>query len=126
MTTPDDLCQRFFEAATAGDGEAIAAVCAPGFEGSQNGGPTMGRDALVGFSLAVVGAVENFRYENAVRSTTDDTFVEEHDVCADLPDGTAFRLRVCVVGTVADGQITSLREYLDTARAAPLLQALSA
>lgn len=75
-------------------------------------------------SLAVSGVVPDFRYEDRVVTGTDEGFVEEHMVCGTLPDGSALRLPACVVAEVRDGRIVRLREYLDTAAAAGLLQAL--
>ncbi|MEO1222300.1 MAG: nuclear transport factor 2 family protein, partial [Pseudomonadota bacterium] len=118
------IARRFFTALEVNDLESAAALCADTFEGSQNGGPAMDRATLLTFTAAVHSLVPDFRYENAVRSETDRGFVEEHDVCGTLPDGSTFKLVVCVVGEVTDGKITTLREYVDTAAAAGLLKAL--
>ena len=67
---------------------------------------------------------ELFGYANPVRSDTDDGFVEEHTITGTLADGTKLNARICVVATVADGKVASLREYIDTGAAAPLLKAL--
>lgn len=85
----------------------------------------MNIDALVGFSQAVLAAVENFRYENPVRAETESGFVEEHDVVCDLPDGSQMNARLCVVAEVTDGKITSIREYVDSRAASGLLAALA-
>jgi ketosteroid isomerase-like protein len=122
--TGTEVAERFFEATGSGDLAALEAICAPAFSGSQNGGPAMDCKALKRFTAAVHGAVTGFGYENAVCANTDSGFVEEHDVVCTLPDG-PFRLRVCVVAEVADGQVTSMREYLDSAGARRLLAALS-
>ena len=85
----------------------------------------MDLDTLIGFSMAVLGVVENFRYEEAVRSATETGFVEEHVVRGTLPDGSEMNLAVCVVGEVVDGKIVRLREYVDSAAAQGLIKALS-
>jgi len=82
--------------------------------------------ALAGQDEAAVRrAVKDFRYEDAVRSTTETGFVEEHAVRGTLPDGTALELAVCVVATVKDGRVTDVREYLDSAASIGLAAALS-
>jgi ketosteroid isomerase-like protein len=124
MGSHSEIARAFFVATAAGDKTAIRAICSPDLKASQNGAPPMDVDALARFAAAVKRAVPDFRYENAVRSDTPTGFVEEHDVCGTLPDGTAMRLVVCVVADVAEGKITSLREYLDSAAAAGLIDAL--
>ena len=118
------LAQRFFAATAAADAAALREICAAQFTASQNNGPSMNVDALIGFTQAVVAAVDNFRYENPVRAETQGGFVEEHDVACDLPDGTQLNVRLCVVADVSDGKITSMREYVDGVAARGLAQAL--
>lgn len=124
-TTGAEFAERFFAASASGDVAALRALCAPGFAASQNGGPTMDFDALMGLAGAIRKIAPDFRYENAVRSETVSGFVEEHDACGTLPDGTEFRLAACVVATIEDGQIKSMREYLDTVQTRPLRHALA-
>jgi len=118
------IAEQFFAALQANDAERARALCAQDFAGSQNGGPAMSLETLLKFTAAVHGVVPDFHYENPVRSSTATGFVEEHDVCGTLPDGSALRLPVCVVAEVKDGKISAVREYLDSARAAGLLKAL--
>jgi len=126
MGSHSDIARAFFVATAAGDKAAIRSICSPDLKASQNGAPPMDVDALARFAAAVKRAVPDFRYENAVRSDTSTGFVEEHDVCGTLPDGTRMRLAVCVLGDVSEGKITTLREYLDSAAAAGLIKALQA
>lgn len=121
-----EIAEALFAAFASGDADAARALCAPDMQATQNHGPAMNVDALLQFSQAVLGVVGNFRYENAVRTTTDSGFVEEHSVRGSLPDGSQLDLAACVVADVHDGRITSLREYLDGSRARGLLKALSA
>ncbi|RZV35141.1 MAG: nuclear transport factor 2 family protein [Sphingomonadaceae bacterium] len=118
------LAARLFAAFESGDLDAARDLCAPGFRGTQNGGPAMDLETLLKFSAAVSAAVEDFRYEAAVREATATGFVEEHAVRGTLPDGSQLDLAVCVVGDVRNGKISALREYLDSARAAGLLEAI--
>ena len=124
MDANSTVAEQFFAAAAQGDAGRLRALCAPGFQARQNGGPPADVEALIAVSAAIRAAVPDFRYENAVRSATASGFVEEHDVRGTLPDGTGFQLAVCVVGEVAEGKVTALREYLDTAAAAGLGKAL--
>lgn len=122
--TNTDLAEQLFTALQSGDMDAVRALCSPDFRGSQNGGPAMNLETLIGFTTAVHAAVENFRYEDAVRTETATGFIEEHRVRARLPDGGELDMMVCVIGEVADGKIIRLREYADTGAAAGLLKAL--
>ena len=119
------ISEALFTALARGDDEHVRKLCAPELTARQNGNPPMNLDALLQFSQAVLRVVSNFRYENAIRSETATGFVEEHNVRGELPDGSQLDLAVCVVADVEDGQITSLREYLDTNEAAGLIAALS-
>ncbi|MEM1053525.1 MAG: nuclear transport factor 2 family protein [Pseudomonadota bacterium] len=118
------IARRFFAALEANDLESARALCADNFQGSQNGGPAIDLESLMQFTAAVHKVVPDFRYEDATRWETQGGFVEEHSVCGTLPDGDTFKLILCVVGEVAEGKIMKLREYVDSAAAAALLQAL--
>ena len=125
MSANTDIARAIFDAFQSGDMEAAEALLAEDFKGSQNGGPDMDRATLLGFSGAVKAKVPDFRYEDIVCEATETGFVEEHTVRGTLPDGDQIKLRLCVVGTVEDGKITVLREYLDSAGAAGLAKALA-
>ncbi|MEM6708601.1 MAG: nuclear transport factor 2 family protein [Pseudomonadota bacterium] len=120
----ETLARRLFDALQAADAEAIEGMLAHSFAGTQNGGPAMDAAALITFAQAVKRAVPDFRYEAIACRATTDGFVEEHLVCGTAPDGTAFRIPLCVVGDVEGAQISALREYVDTRAATPLLKAL--
>ncbi len=120
-----DLAQQFFAASAAGNTEAMAALCAPDIVVRQNGGEPLGLKALLRFAAAVKAAAPDFRYENPGRYDMGEGFVEEHSVRGTAPDGTTFTIAVCVVATVSNGKISSMNEYLDTAAARPLMEALA-
>lgn len=120
-----EICRKLFAALAAGDDAAVRALCAADLEATQNGNPPMDLDSLLRFSQAVLRVVRDFRYEDAIRSTTATGFVEEHSVRGELPDGSSLNLAVCVVAEVRDGRICALREYLDSPAAAGLIAALS-
>jgi ketosteroid isomerase-like protein len=121
----EELCKALFEAFATGDEQRIRQLCAPDMQARQNNSPPMDLDTLLGFSKAVLGVVDDFRYEDAVRSATATGFVEEHSVRGVLPDGSRLDVAVCVVADVRDGQVSDVREYLDTGAAAGLIAALA-
>ena len=120
-----ELCEQLFTAFTQGDEDSVRQLCAPDLQAIQNGGPPMNLETLIGFTMAVLGVVKDFRYEDAHRSATEAGFVEGHMVRGTLPDGSEFNIAACVIGEIRDGKITLLREYVDSAAAAGLITALS-
>jgi ketosteroid isomerase-like protein len=119
------IAASLFDAFAGGDAGTVRKLCAPDFRISQNGGPEMDVEALLGFSAAVLKVVRGFRYEEAVRSATVTGFVEEHAVRGTLPDGSQLNLSVCVVADLKDGKITYAREYFDSKASAGLVTAMS-
>jgi ketosteroid isomerase-like protein len=119
------LSEALFAALSACDDAAVRALCARDFHASQNGGPAMDLETLIGLNAAVHKAVRDFRYENPVRSATATGFVEEHAVRGTLADGSKLDLQVCVVAEASGGKVTALREYLDGKAAEGLIRALS-
>lgn len=119
------LAEFLFAAFERGDADTVRQLCAADLTVRQNNGPPMDLETLLTFSAAVLRVVENFRYEDAVRSATATGFVEEHAVRGTLPDGSELDVAVCVVADVVDGKVVDLREYLDGVAAAGLLAALS-
>jgi len=114
------LAEDLFRAFAEGDDETVRRLCASDLRAIQNGGAPMNLATLLMFSAAVRSAVTDFRYEKPIRSETPNGFVEEHEVCGTLPDGTELRFSACVVGTMSENKITQLREYFDSAAVASL------
>jgi ketosteroid isomerase-like protein len=121
----DEVAEALFAALASGADDAVRQLCAADMAATQNHGPVMSVDALLRFNSAVHRVVKDFRYEGAVRAATDNGFVEEHQVCGTLEDGSEMSLAACVVGQVQDTKITQLREYVDSRAAAGLLKALA-
>ena len=119
-----ELARALFAALAQQDDERVRSLCLPDLRASQNNARPMTLDTLLAFNRAVRAVVTDLRYEDAVRSATHTGFVEEHAVRGTLPDGRALDLAVCVVADVRDGKVAALREYVDTAAAAPLVAAL--
>ncbi len=126
MSDNTNLAARLFAATSSGDAETLRAICVEDFAMRQNGGPTVGFAELAGLGEAVRRVAPDFRYENAVRTDTGHGFVEEHDACGTLADGTTFRLAACVVATVSNGRITAAHEYFDSVEARELMAGRSA
>ncbi len=120
------IARTLFDAFEAGDEQTIREICSADMTARQNLNPEMNLDTLLGFSLAVNKIVPDLHYEHIVCSDTGTGFVEEHEVCGSLPDGSELRICACVVADIEGGKIVSLREYVDTASAQNLLAALSA
>ena len=120
----DDIAEALFDAFEAGDADAARALCSKSRTASRNGGPAMDLESLLAFSTLVKRVIPDFHYENARRAITGDGFVEEHDVCGTLPDGSDLRVAACIVAEVRDGKVSDVREYIDTVAAAGLADAL--
>ena len=121
-----DLAAALFTAFEAADETTVRELCSPELEAIQNGEPAMNLESLLQFSMAVHRVLQNFRYEEPIRSATADGFVEEHVLRGTLPDGSAIALAACVVGEIEGGRIVRLREYFDRLAAAKLGKALGA
>ncbi|WP_033373482.1 nuclear transport factor 2 family protein [Sandarakinorhabdus sp. AAP62] len=119
------IAEALFAALAANDAAAVRDLCAPDFQLVQNGAPPMNLEALLKFNAVVHAAVPGWGYGDAVRAATATGFVEEHTAGGPMPDGHVLRLPVCVVADVAVGRVTHVREYFDSAIAAPLLVALA-
>ena len=125
MTDHTLIARALFDSFQAGDIETARRLCHEDFAGSQNGGGAMNRDGLLGFVNAVKAKVPDFRYEDIECAATADGFVEEHTIKGSLPGGEELNLRLCVVASIKDGQVHTVREYVDTARAIGLAKALA-
>jgi len=125
MTDHTSTARALFDSFQAADIETARRLCHEDFAGTQNGGRAMNRDGLLGFLGAVKAKVPNFRYEDIECAATAEGFVEEHTIKGTLPDGEELNVRLCVVASIRDGQVHTVREYVDTARAIGLAKALA-
>jgi ketosteroid isomerase-like protein len=121
-----EIARALFDALAQTDDGRVRALCSPAMLVRQNGGKPMDLETLLRFNRRVHGVVSGFRYEEAVCAATASGFVEEHAVRGTLADGSQIDFPVCVVAEISDGLVISVREYVDTAAAAPLLAALAA
>ena len=115
MSTPYDLlADRLFEAIGAGDLGTVADCMSADMTVWTNfDGNTVTRDA----SLATIGwlsrKVVGLRYEVVDRTVIDGGFVQQHVLHGAGPTGIEIAMPACLVVTVSDDLVTSMREYCD-------------
>ena len=68
----------------------------------------------------LVRHVTDLRYEEVRRLRTPEGFVQQHVLRAKALDGSEVTIPACLIGTVRDGRIVRLEEYIDSAHVAPL------
>lgn len=116
------LAERFFAAIPKGDLEAVRAIYAPDARIWHNFDQ---KEQSVDENLAVlswvVSNVSELRYEDVRRFPTPGGFVQQHVLRGRAKSGAAVDIPACIVCAVANGRITRLDEYLDSAQTAPLL-----
>ena len=111
----NDLADRLFDAFVAHDLDTVEEMMAPDAVIIQNGNRMPFAEARVMIE-GLVGVLGDHRYEEVRRVIGADAVVEEHQVRSTTPGGHEIDLAACVVVRVnADGKITSLDEYVDTA-----------
>jgi ketosteroid isomerase-like protein len=120
-----DLAQRFVDAIARVDLDALRTCLAPDARFWVNIGPS---EYSAHERLAVLELErQNLREHNAadVRITaTDAGFVAQLTSTGTTTAGESLRVCVCLVATIADGVITRVDEYADSAAAAPLIRAI--
>jgi ketosteroid isomerase-like protein len=117
----DQLASRFFQALERGDVATVGECYAPGAMIWHNYDQVeQAREANLRVLRWVVDNVTALRYEEVRRVVLDDGFVQQHVLRGTAPDGTPLEVPAMMRVTVADGRITRLEEYLDTAQVAAL------
>jgi ketosteroid isomerase-like protein len=112
---------RFFDGLLAGDLSELEAACAPDAVLWIN---LTDRErsltaSLPGFA-GLRSKVPDLRMEAVRRRGVPGGFVEQHVLVGTMPDGATLRVVGCFLGTVEDGRITRLEEYVDGSQAAAL------
>ena len=116
------VADRLFAAIEAGDLDAVRDVYAPGAAIWHNtDGIAQSRDENLRTLAWVVGNLRDRSYDDVRRSATADGFVQQHVMRATRTDGERVEIPACIVCTVADGHITRLDEYIDSAHVARLV-----
>lgn len=120
-----EIAERLIAAIVAADIDAVRGLYAPQARIWHNfDGVEQGVDENLRVLRWLVRNVSNLRYDAVRRQRTDTGFVQQHVLRGDMADGSRIEVPACLVGTVQDGRITRLDEYLDTAQLAPLRTAL--
>jgi ketosteroid isomerase-like protein len=119
-TDVDAIADRLFTAIEAGDVDAVTALYADDAVIWHNfDGVEQTPEDNVKVLAWLTAKVTDLRYEDVRRTPLADGFVQQHVLRASTAAG---RLDVpcCLVVRVAEGRITRIDEYLDTAQLAPL------
>jgi ketosteroid isomerase-like protein len=120
MSEALDVAERFFRAIEGGDVEAIRAIYAPDARIWHNNDQ---REQTVDENLRVLGWVtrnlKNRRYRVTRRVAIPGGFLQQHVLEAETANG-PFAMPACIVVEVANGRISRLDEYLDSAHAEAL------
>jgi ketosteroid isomerase-like protein len=115
------LAERLFGAIVAGDVEAVREIYAPEARIWHN---TDGVEQTADENLRVLrwltANVSSLRYEEIRLQRTDRGFIQQHVLRGTTAAGRPIELPACLIGTVADGRITRIDEYFDSAHLAPL------
>lgn len=69
----------------------------------------------------VVRNISELRYDEVRRHATDVGFVQQHVLRGRNGEGTSVAIPCCILGTVRDGRIARIDEYLDSAHVGHLL-----
>ncbi len=120
-----DLAKRFFDAVEAGDVGALQSIYAPD-------GVVWHNTDLIETSIeenlatlrGFVKHISERRYEDRRVAVFPGGFVQQHVLHGVRPDGKAVSLPACIVCAVANGRITRLDEYFDSAQVAVFHRAI--
>ena len=113
------LAKRFFDAVEAGDIETVHGCYAPDARIWHNtDGAEQSRDDNARTLRGFARLISNRVYAERRLHVFDGGFVQQHEVHGVRQDGVAVRLTACIVCAVADGRITRLDEYFDSAQVA--------
>lgn len=113
-----ELTDRFFRAIETGDVDALGRIYSPGalvWHNNDNRAQTVGENLVV--LKWVVENIKGLKYSEVRRQPTPTGFVQQH-VLRGTFRGKEVNLPACIVGTIENGHITRIDEYLDSAHTA--------
>ncbi len=117
----EDVADRLFASIEAGDIDSVRALYAPDAVVWHNGD---GVEEDVEHNLSVLGwcvsHIAGMRYEQVRRQVLAGGFVQQHILRGTGPGGAPLEVPACLVVAVAEGRITRIDEYLDSAHLGPL------
>ena len=113
------LAKRFFDAVEGGDIDTLYGCYAPQAKIWHNTDDAeQSRDDNARTLRGFARLISNRVYAERRLHVFDGGFVQQHELRGVRPDGVAVKLTACIVCAVADGQITRLDEYFDSAQVA--------
>jgi ketosteroid isomerase-like protein len=116
------LAKRFFDAVEAGDIDTVGAIYADdAVIWHANDGLETTKAENLETLRAFTRFIGNRRYLDRRVQVSDAGFTQQHVLHGERRDGTAVSLPCCIVCEVADGKITRLDEYFDSAALAKFL-----
>lgn len=68
--------------------------------------------------------IDNLRYNVLQREVTASGFVQQHVLEGVLPNGESIAIPACIIVSIANGHISRIDEYMDSADLAPLMEFL--
>jgi ketosteroid isomerase-like protein len=117
-----ELAERLFKAIEAADIDAVKEIYAPDAEIWHNtDGLTQSPAENVRTLTWVTTNLKDLAYTEIRRSATDDGFVQQHVLVATNRAGQRVEVPACIVVRIADGHITRLDEYIDSANVAQIM-----
>ncbi|MEY2471241.1 MAG: hypothetical protein QOK28_570 [Actinomycetota bacterium] len=118
----EELADRLFKAIEAGDTDAVRDLYAPdAVIWHNNDGIEQTAEQNLRVLQWVVDNLRDRAYDDVRRHITPTGFVQQHVLRFTRADGTRQELPACIVVTCADGKITRLDEYLDSAHIARII-----
>ena len=117
-----DVAERLFKAIEAADIDAVKEIYAPDAEIWHNTDRlTQSRDDNLRTLTWVTTNLQGMAYTEVRRTATDEGFVQQHILVATNRAGQRVEVPACIVVRIADGHITHLDEYLDTAHVTQIM-----
>jgi uncharacterized protein len=111
-----ELAERLFKAIEAADIDAVREIYAPDAEIWHNTDNLVQSPADNARTLSwITTNLSDMAYTQVRRSATDDGFVQQHVLVLTNRAGQRVEVPACIVVRIADGHITRLDEYLDSA-----------
>lgn len=120
--SPTAIAKRLFAAIEAGDIAAVEKLYAPAIVIWHNyDGVEQSLSENLRTLRWLTRNATDLRYEEIRLQETPRGFVQQHVLRATGPGGVRLEIPACIVGTVNDGQITRIDEYLDSAHVRRLM-----
>jgi ketosteroid isomerase-like protein len=111
-----ELAERLFKAIEAGDIDTVEEIYAPDAEIWHNTDSLVQAPADNARTLTwITTNLRDMAYTQVKRSATEDGFVQQHVLVLTNRAGQRVEIPACIVVRIADGRITRLDEYIDSA-----------